>query len=117
MNIENHLIFVKDEDKTEQIKYCKYLGGKWEVTYYNSSKTYTYSYINVKWYKNPIRINPEKHMIYHHSEPILGANKIIDFGNYVRIIFKTGYKRIYEKSSLIIEENCLLNIETGLRKR
>lgn len=109
MNIENHLIFIKDEDKTEQIQYCQYLDGKWKVTYYTSNKTYTYHYRNIKWYKDPIKINPQTHMVYHHNKPIIGAMKIIDFGSYVRIIFKTGYKRIYEKSSIVIEKTCLNN--------
>ena len=35
--------------------------------------------------------------------------KIIDFADYVRIIFKNGYKKVYKKTSIVIEETCLGN--------
>lgn len=63
MNIEKHLILVKDEDKTEQIEYCKYLDGKWRITYYNNNKEYTYSYQNVVWHRNPRVINHETFIV------------------------------------------------------
>jgi hypothetical protein len=49
LDIEKHLILVKNEDKTEQIKYCEYAQGWWEVSYYNNNKEYKYNFINVVW--------------------------------------------------------------------
>ncbi|HHX61657.1 MAG TPA: AAA family ATPase [Epulopiscium sp.] len=106
MDVENHLIFIKSEDKTEQKKYCEYLDGKWKVRYYNSNKAYTYNHIDIVWYKNPTIIDPETHILYHHNEPVSGVIKIIDFIYYLRIIFKNGYKKVYKKSSIVIEETC-----------
>lgn len=92
MNIENHLILVKDEDKTEEIEYCKYLDGKWSVTYRNNNTEYTYNYHNVVWLRNPKVINHETFMVYESNQPLSGIVKILDFGDYLRILFKSGFK-------------------------
>ncbi len=96
-------------DKTEQIKYCHYQDGKWQVTYNNSSNAYTYNQEDILWYKNSTLINPQLHMVYDQNGPILGAVKIIDFVYYLKIIFKNGYKKIYKKENITIEESALSN--------
>lgn len=95
LNIEKHLILVKCEDKTEQIDHCEYINGKWKVVYYNNSTAYNYNYVNVVWYKNPTIIDHETYVVYDNDQPISGIVKILDFGGFVRIIFKTGYKKVY----------------------
>lgn len=109
LNIENNLILVKDEDKTDEIEYCKYNNGKWSVKYFNNNKVYTYSYINLKWYSKPNIIDAEKNIVYENDQPISGIIKIIDFDQYVRLIFMAGYKKVYARSSIVIEETCLSN--------
>ena len=42
MNIEENLIFIKGEDKTDKVIYCENNNGKYSVTFDNN-KTYTYS--------------------------------------------------------------------------
>ena len=74
MNIEKHLILVKDEDKTDQIKYCKYIDGKWSVTYHKNSKVYTYNYLNVVWYRDPRVINNETSIVYESNQPLSGID-------------------------------------------
>ena len=80
MNVENHLILVKDEDKTEQIDWFKYNNGKWQVKYHNNSKVYSYNYANVVWYKDPKIINHETCVVYENNQPLSGIVKILDFG-------------------------------------
>lgn len=109
MNAEKHLIFVKSEDKTEKIDHCEYVNGKWRIIYYNNSTAYTYNYANVVWHRNPTVINNQTYVVYHNNQAISGIVKIIDFGDYVRLIFKTGYKKVYLKSNIVIEETCLNN--------
>lgn len=43
------------------------------------------------------------------NQPISGIVKLLDFGEYIRILYKTGYKKIYLRSNVIIEETCLRN--------
>lgn len=109
MNIEKHLILVRSEDKTEQIHHCEYVNSKWQIVYYNNSKVYRYNYLNIEWYKNPISIDRETSIVYENGQPVSGIAQIHDFGNYVRLIFKTGYKKVYPRSSIIIEVTCLNN--------
>lgn len=108
MNIEKHLILIKDEDKTDKVTYCKYGEGKYEVTFDNN-KTYFYNFNNIKWLKNPIEFNPETAIIYENNQPISGVVKILKFEDYIRVFFKTGYKKLYHKSDIVIEETCLKN--------
>ncbi|WAG63377.1 hypothetical protein LL037_12815 [Clostridium estertheticum] len=56
MNIEENLILIKGEDKTDKVINCENNNGKCLVTFDNN-KTYTYSSNNVKWFRNPIEIN------------------------------------------------------------
>lgn len=107
MNIEKHLILVKSEDKTEQIEYCEYVDSKWRVIYYNNSTEYTYNYINVVWQRNPKIINHEMYVVYEYDQPLSGIEKVLDFGDYIRIMFKNGYRKVYGRSSIIIEETCI----------
>jgi superfamily I DNA and/or RNA helicase len=109
LDIEKHLILVRKEDKTEQIKYCEYVQGRWKVSYCNNSREYKYNFINVVWYKDPKEINANTHIIYDNNQPISGIVRILDFGEYIRILFKTGYKKVYRFSDIIIEETCLNN--------
>ena len=69
MNIERHLILVNDKDRTDDIAYCKYLDGKWRVTYYNNNKEYPYSYQNVAWHRDPKVINHETYIVYESNQP------------------------------------------------
>lgn len=108
MNIENHLILVKDKDKTKQIDWIKYDNGKWQVKYVNNSKLYSYNEVNVLIYKDPKIINHETCVVYENNQPLSGIIKILDFGKYVRLMFRTGYK-VYRRSSITIEESCLTN--------
>lgn len=109
MNVEKHLILVKDQDKTEQIEYCQYINGKWVVRYHNNDTEYSYNYQNIEWYKNPKIINHETSIVYEFDQPLSGVVKILDFGEYIRIFFKRGYKKLYKSSNIIVEETSLSN--------
>ena len=109
MNSEKHLILIKGEDKTEQIDYCQYVNGKWIVTYHKNSTEYSYKYHNVEWYKEPKTINHETSVVYELGQPLSGIVKILDFGNYIKIVFRKGNEKVYKRSNIIIEEACLSN--------
>ncbi|HEY5560638.1 MAG TPA: hypothetical protein VIK72_02595 [Clostridiaceae bacterium] len=96
MNPEKNLIFVKSEDKTEQINHLEYDNGKWRITYCGNARSYTYSFSNVVWYREPKVINSETSVVYENNQPISGVVKILDFGEYIRIILS-----IYRKSPSI----------------
>lgn len=109
MNIEKHLILVKSEDKTEQIESCEYVNGKWNIIFHNNTTKYTYNYHYVEWHRNPKIINHETSIIYEFDHPLSDIVKILDFDDNIKILFRSGHKKVYKRSSIIIEENCLAN--------
>jgi len=108
LNIEENLILIKGEDKTERVIFCVNNNGKCSVTFDNN-KIYTYSCINVKWFRNPIEINTETTIIYENNGPIAGVIKIFKFDEHIRVCFKSGYKKIYKISDIVMEETSLNN--------
>ncbi|WP_206662951.1 AAA domain-containing protein [Anaerobacillus alkaliphilus] len=109
MNKLYHLILVKKEDKTENIEYCKYENGKWSVKYCNTNRTYSYNYTSVEWYKDPKILDEKTTIVYENNQPISGITSILNFGPYIRLLFKTGYQKVYPSSSIIIEQTALTN--------
>lgn len=108
MNTDKHLILIKDEDKTEKVKYCKYEDGSWQVNF-GGNKTYSYNYHNVKWLRNPEIYSPATTVVYHNNQPLSGIEKILYFGDYIRVCFATGYKKIYRSQEVTIDKSCLSN--------
>ncbi len=104
MNIEKHLILIKGEDKTEKISRCEYENGKWQVQF-GQGKTYSYGYLNVQWLKDPVVHTGDETVVYQNKQTLSGVEKIIDFGEYIRICFVTGYKRVYGKWEITLAQS------------
>jgi len=47
--------------------------------------------------------------VYESDQPLSGIVKILDFGDYLRILFKSGFKKVYQRSDIVIEENWLVS--------
>lgn len=113
MNIEKNLVLIKNEDETVNVKFINRNNGMCDVTFMNN-KTYKYSNYNVQWINKAVEVEADKVIVYENSIPISGVIKIIKFDelNYLRLIFKTGYQKVYHKNDLIIMPNYLEN-ESG----
>ena len=109
MNVEKHLILVKGEDRTEAISHCKYENGKWQVRFIGNDKIYPYSYLNVEWLKDPVSLFPETTVVYHNNQPLSGVSKILVFKDHIRLFFVSGYKKVYSRHELKLEQSCLQN--------
>jgi superfamily I DNA and/or RNA helicase len=109
LNEDQHLILVKNQDKTGEIETCRYENKKWLITYKNNGKKYPYNYLNVTWLKSPKTIDPETTIIYENNQPITGITRILLFDGYVKLHFQKGFKRTIKRSSIIMEETCLTN--------
>ena len=79
LNIEKHLILVKNEDKTQEISYCKREGNKYNISF-DQGKIYSYGCYNVQWFSNPTILDPSGTVIYQDNMPVSGVEKIFDFG-------------------------------------
>lgn len=95
---------IKSVDKTDQIDSLIYTNGKWRVRFKNNSKFYEYNNLNVTQLKNPKVLKAESTIVYEKDIPCYGLEKILDFGDYVRLIYKTGYKKVVPRADVRIEE-------------
>lgn len=118
MNTRHHMIFIKDEIKTAEIRACRYKEetGKWDVTF-NSGKTYSYGYANVKHFTDPEVLNPAMYRISRNGRDFFDIEGIYVFGDtqdtYWHICFRDGSERDYRKSDLRIAESCLNKKESA----
>jgi len=109
LDIKEHLILVKQQDKTKQIEHCKNNRGKWDIKYNNTNKVYSYSSHNVLWYRNPKKLDSTSSIVYEENQPLSGIKYILDFGTYIRLIFNSGFNKTYPSSTLTIEQSALSN--------
>ncbi|MCG3088373.1 AAA domain-containing protein [Sporosarcina cyprini] len=109
MDSDRYLILIKNEDKTDQIDSCEFRNGKWQVKFRNTYKWYTYSEKHVVRYSNPSLLDPLNSIVYADGQPVSGIQAIHDFGLYIRLVFKNGFKKAYISSQLTIENSCLSN--------
>ncbi len=108
MDIEKHLILIKGEDKTQEVSRCRYENGKWQVVF-TTGKAYSYNYLSIVWLKDPTSVHPAKTVVYQNNQPLSGVEKIFDFGDYLRICFGTGYKKVYRRQEITLEQSHLNN--------
>lgn len=113
MNIEKHLVLVKDEDKTNKIQSISFDENRWQVLYVGNPKIYKYVFPNVKWYRNPKVMDGKTVIIRESGIQITGIERIIDFGELARLIFTKGPCKIFKVSTLTMEANILAKKEEG----
>lgn len=107
LNIEKHLILIGIEDKTREIQSCTYNKGKWDIKFNGNNKIYSYNYLNVDCYRNPVRIDPRTNIVYEGDQPIAGVTSILQFENHIKLIFNNNYTQIYHRSAIMIEPTTL----------
>jgi superfamily I DNA and/or RNA helicase len=106
MNTDNYLILVKGEDKTAEIKSWKKTDRRIVITYQNG-RPYQYGYNNVKFFKNPTIMTAKDCAVLKSGVPVSGIGRVLDFNQYVRIEYKTGYKETFSSSIIQILHSSL----------
>jgi superfamily I DNA and/or RNA helicase len=114
MNIYNNLILVKGEDKTQDIVSCKYVNGKYEVVFNSSSKVFSYSYMSIRWIRNPKNIDTISIKISHNGNNLFDIRQILQFEEYYRVFFGNGKISSYKIKDLVIEKNNLSDKSTSI---
>lgn len=112
MNARKHMIIIKGEIKTSEVRFCRYnsVTKKMDVEFINGEK-YPYTYSNVEWLKEPIVLNPNLYRISREGREFFDIEAIYVFrgtyDEYWHICFGNGSERDYPKSELKIVESCL----------
>ncbi|MFL0248082.1 AAA domain-containing protein [Candidatus Clostridium stratigraminis] len=113
MNTENTLILIKNnktnqfEDKTSEIGNLNFLNSQVAVTFTSSNKTYNYKSVNIRILKDPKLINLEQRILLIEGFPIKSSSKVLDFGEYIKVIEESGRSEAYHKSKVSFENSCL----------
>ncbi|EKQ57342.1 MULTISPECIES: hypothetical protein [unclassified Clostridium] len=109
MNIENIIIFINDEDKTEEVVDCYQIKEDKIEIKLNNGESKIYSNSQVKWSTKYAYIKLEDVVIYENGIEISNILKVITFDEFekIRIIFKNGSNKLYSKGQLYIKDNGL----------
>jgi superfamily I DNA and/or RNA helicase/very-short-patch-repair endonuclease len=113
VNESKNLILVRNregkfEDKTVQIVSCYKGSSKYNIIFESKPEmTYEYNYSSVNWSTNPIEYVLDETIIYQGDKIISGIERLLDFGDNIKLFFKKGRKKLYKKDEVNIEKNCL----------
>lgn len=99
MDIHQHLILLKGEDRTENIAYCQFQYEK-ALVRFSSGRTYRYSQKNVQWLSNPDRLDPSTLNGSRKELFLSGVEKALDFGPYIRVFFQTGETNVFDRRNI-----------------
>ncbi|BCZ45903.1 hypothetical protein psyc5s11_19700 [Clostridium gelidum] len=119
MNIENSIIFINDEDKTEEVAGCYQIeDDKIEVELNNGeSNIYDNSQVKLSIKCEPIEI--KNVVIYENKVQMSNILKVIIFDEFdkIRIIFENGSSKLYSRDQLDIKDNGLFEpvVENNFR--
>jgi Type III restriction enzyme, res subunit./Protein of unknown function (DUF2726)./Viral (Superfamily 1) RNA helicase. len=117
MNIEEHLILIDNKEKTNEISYYENNGTYFSVKFNNNPQVYKYQSGNRFYvYERKRNLNPTSYKIKRDERTLFKIQKIIDFGDYLRIYFEGKHAPIlYKTKELDIKESILTNIEASQR--
>lgn len=112
MNTRKHMIIIKGEIKTSEIRFCQYNGVTQKIDVeFNNGKIYSYTYSNVEWLKEPAVLNPNMYRISRKRREFFDITAIYVFSGtdetYWHICFGDGSEKDYRQSDLSIVESHL----------
>jgi superfamily I DNA and/or RNA helicase len=113
MDILTELILIKNnetqefEDKTVKINYIKYEKNNFLVRYTNTNKIYNYNESKVIWLKIHQKIDVSQMIICVEGFPIDNPTCVLDFGEYIKLIYDHQITKIYHKSKISYQNSCL----------
>ncbi|OOM78356.1 hypothetical protein CLPUN_19650 [Clostridium puniceum] len=109
MNIENSIIFINDEDKTEAVINCYQIEDDKIEVKLNNGESNIYGDSQVKWSTKFEPIELRNVVIYENEVQMTNLLKAIIFEEFdkIRIIFKDGSNKLYSRDKLVIRDNGL----------
>ena len=108
MDIEKHLILLKGEDKTENIVECLPHAKTNNIAFKGKNGTvtrYSYNSKNIEWFKDPVELGVTSEALCVNGIIHRDIQKILRFGDYIRIIFHNGKSCVCKKNELHQQKN------------
>lgn len=106
MNINKNLVLVKGKDRTKDIRKWEYRDGRIVITYEDGA-CFRYAYYNVKFFKDPVEIEPKDSHILRNNQPLSGVARIQNFKSYIRVIYKNGFTETFNSGEIQFVHSCL----------
>lgn len=106
-SIRDTLIIVNGKDKTDSIVSCNYRGGKCDIVYNNSPRTYSYNGVNVRILKLIQNIDPKSVIFKAKGRTITDIDQILYFGEFYRVVRANRKDLSYHKNDVELLKNCL----------
>lgn len=113
MDAHKQLLIANGEDKTDSVVFFRFEGGKCHIQYSNTSKVYSYNSYNVQILKLQGKIDPQSVIVVAMGRQLIGVEEILDFGNFYRIVQKSGRERTYHRNEIKFLHNCLSDKRIG----
>jgi len=113
LNTEKHLILIKGEDKTRDIRSCEYLSGegKYRVTF-SGGRSYEYAFCNVIWLRDPEVYDSGEVLVCQNRKPLSGVGRVFVFDGWVRVRYVSGYEKVYPSHEIVLEKNQLSHLKS-----
>lgn len=103
----DEMILIKGENKTNSVETYGFRADKCDVVFQSSPRVFHYNAANVKVLKAVAAIDPKTVVFKANGRLIVDADKILDFGEYYRVIRSNRKDLFYHKSEVTLSQNCL----------
>ncbi|MEK3732575.1 AAA domain-containing protein [Paenibacillus sp. FSL M8-0334] len=111
MDQERFMIIVKGEDKTQDVSSYEKDPPIVRIVYKGSSKVYTYQSSDVQLLTPTIQDITEDTAVFHEGYPFYNVERVLDFGQRVRVCFNNGSIRTYDRERIQIRSSSTQNAE------
>ena len=101
------LILINNQDKTNEIKSIKLIDNKYQISFLNNAKIYSYNKERITLCKLKRKIFPENDMIQFSDSSFtrLDIKIILDYGSFYKFFFNNGESKLYDNSEVRIKNN------------
>lgn len=105
---DNNLILIKNEDKTYSVRSWRFDNYKPVVFItYDNGKEYPYNIRDVQFLKDPQIVLLDGCIVLKDGLPLSGAVKLMFFGDFCRILYRTGYKELIKSARIRVVASAL----------
>ncbi len=111
MNLDENLILIKGQNKTGEISDLNYKNDRIFITYKNG-RTYPYRPSNVVFLKKQRDIDISNSIVFRNNQQLSNVAQLQDFGQLLRIVFKSGYTELCKPYEIKITASCLTDTKS-----
>jgi superfamily I DNA and/or RNA helicase len=107
---KNTIYILKGEDCTNKIRSIRQLAnGMYEVCFIKNSGKFTYLPANVQILPKKQTVDTQDYLVLIDGEAQNGVRQVDDYGDYYKLLYKTGFEKLVKKHSLKLMRSCLNN--------